>query len=162
VAPPSLLQPAGPTFPAGVKIAFIDLQRVAQDSAAGKAASLQLKRLQDVKLLDIQAKDQAVKALQEKQASSSVLAPAAAAQLQKDLDRARMELQYAQQVAQKEVDDLQRELMASFSDKVTPVVEAIRAERGLWAVWAVDETLVAAMPGLDISDEIVKRLDAQK
>jgi Skp family chaperone for outer membrane proteins len=159
---PSLLQPAGPTFPSSVKIAFVDLQRVAQDSAAGKAASLQLKKLQDVKLLEIQAKDQALKTLQDRQAGASVLTPSAAAQLQKDLDRARMELQYTQQVAQKEVDDLQRDLMTAFSQKVTPVVEAIRAEKGLWAIWTIDETLVAAMPGLDISAEVVKRLDAQK
>jgi hypothetical protein len=29
-------------------------------------------------------------------------------------------------------------------------------------VWTIDETLVAVMPGLDISAEVVKRLDAQK
>jgi Skp family chaperone for outer membrane proteins len=159
---PSILRPAAPTFPPDVKLGFINLQTIAQESTSGKVASVQLKRLQDLKLTEIQAKTQAVKALQDKQSSSTILSATAAAQLQKDLERAQMDLQYAQQMAQKEVDDLQRDLMSAFSEKVTPVVEQVRAERGLWAIWTIDESLAALMPGLDLSLEVVKRLDAQK
>jgi Skp family chaperone for outer membrane proteins len=160
--PPAILQRAVPTFPASVKIGFINLQTIAQESAAGKDAALQLRKLQDVKLLDIQARNQAIKALQDRQAASTVLSAAAAAQLQKDLDRAQMDLQYTQQMAQKEVEDLQRDLMSAFSDKVAPIVEQVRAEKELWAVWTVDDRLAAIMPSLDLSLEVVKRLDAQK
>lgn len=160
---PSLLQPqAAVPFPAGAKFGFINLQTIAQESAAGKAASLQLKKLQDVKLLDVQAKSQALKVLQDKQNAAAVLTASAAAQVQKDIERAQMELQYAQQTAQKELDDLQHDLMTAFSDKVAPVVEQVRAEKGLYAIWAIDDGLVALMPGLDISMDVVKRLDAQK
>lgn len=161
--PPSLLQPQVATpFPAGVKIGFINLQTVAQESTAGKAASLQLTKLQDVKLLEIQARNQALKMLQDKQNASAVLSASVSAQIRKDIDRAQMDLQYAQQTAQKEVDDLQRDLMTAFSDKVIPVVEQVRAEKGLWAVWTIDDSLIAVLPGLDLSMEVVKRLDAQK
>jgi Skp family chaperone for outer membrane proteins len=159
---PSILRPAAPTFPPDVKLGFINLQTIAQESTSGKVASVQLKRLQDLKLTEIQAKTQAVKALQDKQSSSTILSATAATQLQKDLERAQMDLQYAQQMAQKEVDDLQRDLMSAFSEKVTPVVEQVRAEKGLWAIWAIDDSLAALMPGLDLSLEVVKRLDAQK
>ena len=81
---------------------------------------------------------------------------------QKDIDRAQMDLQYVQQTAQKELDDLQRDLMTAFQSKVLPAVEEVRAERGLWAVWAIDEGLLAMMPGLDVSAEVVKKLDARK
>ena len=165
-APPvptqTILQKSAPTFPSTAKIAFINLQTIAQESIAGKAAASQLKKFQDTKLLEIQSKSQAVKALQDKQTGSTVLTAPAAAQVQKDLDRAQMDLQYAQQAAQKEFDDLQRELMTAFSDRVAPVVEQVRAERELWAVWAIDESLAALMPGLDVSLEVVRRLDALK
>ena len=52
--------------------------------------------------------------------------------------------------------------MADFSSKVRPVVEGIRAEKQLWAVFLMNETLVAMMPGLDVSGEVIKRLDAKK
>jgi Skp family chaperone for outer membrane proteins len=159
---PSILQKPAPTFPASVKIGLVNLQTIAQESVAGKAASLQIKKLQDVKLLDIQAKTQMVKSLQDKQVASAVLTASAAAQLQKDLDRAQMDLQYTQQIAQKEVDDLQRDLMSAFSEKVGPIVEQVRAEKELWAVWAMDDSLAAFMPGTDLSAEVIKRLDAQK
>ena len=115
-----------------------------------------------MKLLEVQAKTQALKVLQDKQNAAAVLSASAAAQVQKDVERAQMELQYAQQTAQKEMDDLQHDLMAAFSEKVTPVVEQVRAEKGLWAVWAIDDNLVALMPSLDISMDVVKRLDALK
>jgi Skp family chaperone for outer membrane proteins len=162
-ATPSLLQMQAPApFPAGVKFGFINLQTIAQESAAGKAASLQLKKLQDVKLLEVQAKAQLLKTLQDKQNAAAVMTASAAAQVQKDIERAQMELQYTQQTAQKEVEDLQTDLMNAFSTKVIPIVEQVRAEKGLWAVWSVDESLVAVMPGLDISMDVVKRLDALK
>jgi Skp family chaperone for outer membrane proteins len=159
---PSILRPAAPAFPPDVKLGFINFQTIAQESVAGKAATLQLKKLQDLKLAEIQTKTQALKVLQDKQSSSAVLSPAAAAQLQKDFDRAQMDLQYAQQMAQKEVDDLQHDLMSAFSAKVTPAVEQVRAEKGLWAIWAIDDSLAALMPGLDLSLDVVKRLDAQQ
>jgi len=52
--------------------------------------------------------------------------------------------------------------MNEFSVKVQPVVENIRTERQLWAVFVMNENLVAMMPGLDVSGEVVRRLDAKK
>jgi Skp family chaperone for outer membrane proteins len=162
-APPLASGPAaGAVFPAAVKIAFVDLQRIANESSAGKAVGAQLKAVQDAASVRIQAKLQIVKTLQDRQATASVLTPQAATQIQKDLDRAQLDLQYTQQVAQKDVEDAQRDLMGALSDKVMPIVEQVRAEKGLWAVWALDETLVSMMPGLDISADVVARLDTVK
>ena len=58
--------------------------------------------------------------------------------------------------------NLNDELMADFSNRVRPVVEGIRSERQLWAVFLMDENLVAMMPGLDVSAEVIKWLDAKK
>jgi hypothetical protein len=52
--------------------------------------------------------------------------------------------------------------MNEFSLKVQPVVEGIRAEKQLWAVFVMNENLAAMMPGLDVSGEVVRRLDGKK
>ena len=56
------------------------------------------------------------------------------------------------------------QLMAEFTDKVIPIAEEIRKERGLWMVYAVgqDSNVIALHEGLDLSLEIVKRLDGGK
>jgi Skp family chaperone for outer membrane proteins len=160
---PSLFTPQ-PTmpFPEGAKIGYIDFQLIAQTSAAGKAASLRLKSLHDIKFAEIEVKGQALKALQSQQSAAAGMTASAAAKLQKDIERGQMDIQYAQQLAQKEIDDLNEELMNEFSTKLKPVVEQVRAEKGLWAVLVVNESVAAMMPGLDLSMEVVKRLDAGK
>src|SRR5262245_162797 len=150
-------------FPDGARIAFIRIQLIAQESAIGKAASEQINKLRGVRLAELDSKAKALKTLQDKQtASSGVLNKAAAEKLQQEIDRAGMEVQYAKQTAERELTSLNEELMADFSGKVRPVVEGIRSERQLWAVFLMDENVVAVMPGLDVSAEVIKRLDARK
>jgi Skp family chaperone for outer membrane proteins len=162
--PPQLFaQPPNTPFPDGARIAFINIQLIAQESAVGKAASEQINKLRGVKLADLDSKTKALKTLQGKQtASIGVLNKAAAERLQQEIDRAEMEVQYSKQTAERELTNLTDELMADFSNKVRPVVEGIRAERQLWAVFLMDENLVAMMPGLDVSAEVIKRLDVKK
>jgi hypothetical protein len=94
-------------------------------------------------------------------ASATIPNKTAAEKLQQEIDRAQMEVQYAKQTAERELGNLNDELMTDFSNKVRPVVEGIRAEKQLWAVFLINEHLVAMMPGLDLTTE-VKRLDAKK
>ena len=62
---PQLFSPKSVTpFPEGLKVGFIDFQVVAQESASGKAATLQLKALQNIKFAEIEKKDKALQALQ--------------------------------------------------------------------------------------------------
>ena len=156
-------QPPNTPFPDGARIAFINIQLIAQESVIGKAASEQINKLRGVKLAELDSKAKALKTLQDKQtASSGVLNKVAAEKLQQEIDRAAMEIQYSKQTAERELTNLNDELMADFSNRVRPVVEGIRSERQLWAVFLMDENLVAMMPGLDVSAEVIKRLDAKK
>ena len=114
-------------------------------------------------LLSSEAKGQALKALQDKQSSSTgILTRAAGEKLQQETDRAALEIQYAKLSADRELSTLNDDLVNKFSLKVQPVVESIRAERQLWAVFLMNENLAAMMPGLDVSSEVVRRLDAKK
>lgn len=150
-------------LPEGAKFAFVDLQRVADESVAGKAAIAQVKILTDKKSAEIQSLQTQLAALQQKrQTSASVLTPQAVSQMDKDMERLNTDIQYKQQVAQKELEDLQNELMGEFVQKVAPVVEAFAKEKGLLAVLdARSGAGFYAVPGMDISADIVKLLDAK-
>ena len=149
-------------LPEGSKFAFVDLQRIADESVAGKAAIAQLKILADKKSAEIQSLQTQLGALQQKrQTSSSVMTTQAISQTDKDIERLNLDIQYKQQSAQKEVEDLQNDLMGEFVQKVAPVVEAFAKEKGLLAVLdARSGAGFYAAPGMDISADIVKRLDA--
>jgi hypothetical protein len=53
------------------------------------------------------------------------------------------------------------QLQADFQEKLNPVLESIRAEKGLLMIFSIrDSGVVAAEAGLDLSSEVVKRFDA--
>ncbi len=160
-APAPAPKPPAP-FPEGAKFGFVDIQAVASNSAEGKAATAKLDELRKKKNTELLAKSNALKAMQDKlQAGGSVLNDAARSQLEKDIEKAQRDMQFAQQDAQTEVQDMTNQLQGDFQDKLNPVIEQVRADKGLLIIFSVrDSGIVAAEPGLDLSAEIIKRFDA--
>jgi outer membrane protein len=160
-APPP--QPPAP-FPQGAKIAFVNFQTIAQASTAGKEASKKLADLNTKKVSEINDKQKQLQAMQSKlKDGAAVLSESARAQLEKDIDKGQRDIQFAQQNAQAEMQELQNDLQSDFQQKLFPVIKAVAEEKGLHAVFSIGDSGVAYYdPGLDISDEVVKRLDAAK
>ena len=157
--------PAQAAFPADARIGFVNLQAVVQNSQLGRAGQERLKALTDKKSLEIGEKNKELQTLQQEiQSGQNVLAAAVLAQKSADLDRKNRELQFLQEQAQVDVDALQTELLDQFGAKVLPIVEQIRTERNLWAVFTTGDGsgLAAINPDLEISAEVVRRLDAAK
>lgn len=166
-APPAAAQPAAPKqpplpFPADAKIAFIDVNQVAGASAAGKEASKKLTALREKKLAEVNDKNKQLQALTTKRdTGGAVLNDAARAALEKDIDRLQRDIQFTQQNADAEMQDLTNELQAEFQKRLIPVIEEVAKEKGLHAVFSVADSGVAYVhAGLNISDEVIKRLDA--
>lgn len=162
--PPAAAAPAPrppAPFPEGAKFAFIDIQAIASNSTEGKAATAKLDELRKKKNAELLAKSNALKAMQDKQQSGgSVLSDAARTQLDKDIEKAQRDMQFAQQDAQTEVQDLTNQLQADFQEKLNPVIEQLRVEKGLLMIFSIrDAGVVAAEPGLDLSNELIKRFD---
>lgn len=160
-APAPAPQPPRP-FPEGSKFAFVDIQVIASNSAEGKAATAKLDELRKKKNTELQSKATALKSMQDKLAAGgTVLSDSSRAQLQKDIEKAQRDLEYAQQDAQTEVQDLQNQLQEEFQTKLNPILEQIRADKGLLMIFSSrDAGIVAADLGLDLSDEVIKRFDA--
>ncbi len=162
--PPALTQPpAAPRpFPEGAKIAYVDLQRIAQNSAEGKAAATKIQALQKQKLGEIQEKNKQVEDLRKKlEQGGTVLSDVARGQIEKDIDRTSRELQFMQQSAQAEAEQLERELNSEFQRKLNPILEQVGKEKGLHMLFSIrDNGAVWADTGLDLSEEVIKRFDA--
>jgi Skp family chaperone for outer membrane proteins len=159
-AQPPALKPPAP-FPQDSKIAFVDINAVAANSAAGKEASNKLKALQDKKLAEINDKNKQLQAAQQKLSTGgSVLNDTARDQLQKDVDRMQRDIQFTQQNAQAEYNELQEDLRNDFQKKLMPIIDALATEKGLYAIFSVgDAGAMYVHPGPDLTAEVVKRLD---
>jgi Skp family chaperone for outer membrane proteins len=164
--PPAVPAPAPQpvAFPAGAKIGFVNFPRVVEQSAHGKTGMKELEDLTTRKNAEIAAKNKEIAALQEKiKAQQSVAKPEVLSNMAKELDRHNFELQYMQKEAQGDLEELRERLLDTFQKKVLPIVEDIRKERDLWAVFSTADSGPAAIhPGIDLTAEVIKRLDAVK
>jgi Skp family chaperone for outer membrane proteins len=167
--PPAAQQPEAPPpapapFPEGATVAFVDVQFIATNSESGRVARERLEALNTKLMGEIQDKFKALEANRTKlQQGGSVMSPQAISQLQKEIEKLERDLQFAQQDAQREMGELEQDLLEEFQNQLNPIVEAIRQEKGLLMIFsALDAGLAAAHPGLNLSAEVVKRLDAAK
>lgn len=150
-------------FPADAKIAYIDLQVVVRDSKLGKAGQEAMKVLNDNLAAQLAKKNKEIQTLQEKiKGQQNVVSDTVMNGMVKELDRLQREAQFIQQDAQVQIDQKNAELLQDFQQKVLPIVEEMRKEKGLWIIFALGENsnIAAAHAGLDLSQDIVKRLDA--
>jgi outer membrane protein len=166
VTPPAQTAPAQPPapFPAGAKTAFINPQRIFQESADGKAALTRINTLIQKKQTEGQEKQKALQANQQKlQNSGSVMNDAARSQLEKEIERQQVEVQRFQQDAQAEINELQNEVQQDFIKKVSPVIEAVAKEKGVQMVFDLQNAGLAWWdPGLDLTNDVIKKMDSGK
>jgi Skp family chaperone for outer membrane proteins len=162
-APTPAPQPPAP-FPQGAKVGFVNLQAIAANSTDGKAAAAKVNALAQKKQSEAAEKAKALQANQQKlETSGSVMSDAARQQLQKEIDRQTVEGQRFEQDAQAELNELQQQLQQEFQAKLMPVLEALSKEKGLQVLFsAADSGVIWAEPGIDLTLEAVKRLDAAK
>ena len=161
---PAAPAPQPAAFPADAKIGFVNFPVVVEQSQHGKTGMKELEDLSNKKNAEIGAKNKEIAALQEKiKAQQSVAKPETLNAMAKELDKLSFEVQYMQKQAQADIDELRERLLDTFQKKVLPIVEAIRNERNLWVVFSTADSGPAAIhPGLDLTAEVIKRLDAVK
>jgi outer membrane protein len=153
-------QPPAP-FPAGAKIAFFNPQAVFQASSDGKAAVGRVNALIQKKQKEAEDKAKLLQGNQQKlQTSGSVMNEAARSQLEKEIEKQTKDAERFQQDAQAEVQELQQEVQGEFVKKLQPIIEQLANEKGLHLLFnAGDAGLAWAAPGLDLTSEVIKKLD---
>ena len=131
--PPAAAPVAPPTvpLPPGAKIAFVNIQYIVANSAEGKGANAKVNAL-----------------IQKKQGEI-----AAAQKNPQDAQR-------IQQEAQTEVQKLQNDLQNDFQKKLMPILTLMAQEKHLSMLMSAEAGVIWAEPGLDMTAEAMKRLDA--
>jgi len=160
--------PAPLPFPADSKVGFVNMQTIVAESKLGKAGQDEMKTLHDKNTAALKVKNDAIVALQQKiQSQTGVVADAVLQQMGRQLEALQREFTVAQQNAQADEQNKNDDLLTVFQEKVLPLIDALRVEKNLWVIFAVQTgdgglAVASANSGLDLSLEIVKRLDAAK
>ena len=172
IAVPPAAQAAAPPavapMPAGARIGFVNLQVVFTESAAGKQGQDRWRVLNEKLFSGLAARNKEIQGLTEKiQSQRSLVGDAVLKQWNQDLARLQREAQFAQQEAQVQSDQAQQDVLADFEKLILPVINALRVEKKLDAILAVQNeggglSLLSIDPGLDLSAEVIKRLNVAK
>ena len=153
--------PAPVPFPADAKVGFVDMQYVISQSKLGKAGMDKIQALSTKQNTERTARSTEIQKLQQElQTGASVLTQQVLNEKQADLERRTREAQFLAQQHQVDLENLNKQLLDDFQEKVLPIIEQIRAERNLWLIFTADTPIAAGHPGLNLSDEVIKRLDA--
>ena len=167
---PPAIRPAATLvpLPVGAKIAFVNLQIVFNESDIGKQGQEQVRLFNQKLFAGLSARDKDIQGLSEKiKTQQNIVADAMIGAWNQDLARLQREAQFARQEAQIQSESLQQQVLADFSKKIQPVIEAVRVEKNLHAIVGIQGepgglTLLSIEPGMDLSAEIVRRLNATK
>ncbi len=84
-------------------------------------------------------------------------------QLERAHQRARVSFERLQQDANADVLGLERQVAAEFQKMIAPVLDSLARERGVKLLLDSEATVILwVAPVVDLSDEVVKRIDAPK
>jgi len=163
-AQPAAAAPAAPQrpFPDGAKYGFVVVQRIASESKEGLAATQKIDALRQQKLNELNEKNKAIQAAQQKlDQGGSVLNDAARAQLTSDIDRQQRDLQRLSEDAQQDVNNLQQQLQVEFERRLLPVFAKVAQDKKIEMLFSsMDSGLLWADPALDLTTEVIRQLDA--
>ncbi len=161
--PPQTAPLSPRAFPEGSKIAFFDAQRILSESTLGKASMAKVSTLRAQKLAELTAKNKELETAQQTLAAGSLLSQDASVAAQKSVDRIQVDIQRAQQDAEAALQELQQQLNVEFDRALAPIVAQAALDKGVHILLRLDSGAIAwADPALDLTGDIVKRLDTAK
>ena len=145
-----------------VRIGAVSMAYVARSSKAGQSALAEIDKFVKQKESEAAVKSAELEKQQLALQKSSIgLSARAVGDLQKAFDKSRVEFERFRQDAQAEIERMQSTFDAEFRVKLAPVIDAVSKEKGLHFVFGLEQaSIVWWSPAVDISEEVVKRLDA--
>lgn len=162
----ALIAVASPVFGQDIdtpKFAAVNVAYVARTSAFGKTALARIEAEARKREVEVSAKSLEIQK-QQTELQGLGLTDRSRADLQRAFDRARVDFDRLREDAQRELQGMQAQFESDFRVKLGPVVDEIAKEKGYHFVFNIDDNPLIAWfaPAADISDEVVKRLDARR
>jgi outer membrane protein len=148
------------TAAADGKIAVIRAAELVQGSPQFKAGQTQMKTEFEKRKSALEAEAKKLQDdVQKFKRESDVMSADARSKAEKDLNTRRIDFEYKQKQFQEDFQKRDRELGETMMTKIREVVYKVAQEKG---VEVVIQDPVYAAPGIDITDEVLKRLQASK
>jgi outer membrane protein len=143
------------------KIGVIDVERILEESAAGKMVIEELKKLQEEKRAALLTKKEALDQLRQRYTESRLtLAEDKLAEMEKQLEDMAIDMQRAQDDAQREMQKSQTEAFGQIETRVMPIIEQVGQELGFTLIFNKYQSgLLFAADGVDITDVVIQRFD---
>ncbi len=152
-------RPAAPR--AGSSVAYVSVQKLLNESNAAKAAAKQIEELRRARTEDVSARKKALDQTKLAIANSGgFFSRSRLVELRKVEQRQEAELRQATEEAQKAIVDLQRTLQEELRQELSRVLDQMARERPFEFVLNADTALVWARNGNDLTDEVLRRLNA--
>jgi outer membrane protein len=158
---------AAPARPAampsgGLKVAVINTEQILLESVAGKKAVADLKKVQDQKEAELNAKQEEIKALQAKIDSGRLsLAQDKLADLEKQLEDKVINARRLQDDANRDLNKRKDDVLGGIDQRVMPVINQLGKEMGFTLIFRKFESgLIYADEAIDITPLVIQRLDA--
>lgn len=145
------------------KIGVLHVYTAISQCAEGKQALGDFEKKATAKKEELERKNNEIQELQKQlQSQSRTLNDDSRAALVKSIDSKTTELQRATDDAQKEFGQLQNEILGRIGNKIGPLVQQYAKENNFTLI--VDSSnqnsqLIYADPGIDITEDIIKRVD---
>ena len=145
--------------PAATKLAIFDAGRISEETAEGKRVASQLNALQEKKRNELSAKEKAVQDLQQQLTAQALsLSAEKRSQMEKELQRAGLELNQAREAARSELQMEVQEAQNRFQEQLLSVVEQFGRDEGFDLI--LEKSLVAyANKSIDVTTAIVDRFN---
>ena len=160
-AVPAAAQSAGePAFPTA-RIAFVDLDRAAVESALGKALRSRLEAFEQARAVEADGRNAALRAEERKlRESGAALTGAARRDLNRKISTFRIDLQRFVEDAQADYASLQQEAEREFELRLAPAIQQVAEQNALGFVFLRPSAgLLWAAAAFDVTDAVIRELD---
>lgn len=143
-------------------VGFMNLELIIAESTMGKQAGAQFKKERDERQVNLEALYENVKRLKSYiETRASLLNDTELAAKQEEFNKAVADFQKARNDSEAEFKSKNGALIKSILEKIEPILKKVAEERGFLMV-VKDPTVIGYIhPSMDISSEVMKRLDAQ-
>ncbi len=143
-----------------VKVGVFDADRVMAESQPGQQALALFNQLRDQRVAELQVQQDQINALQQ-QAISVPPGGLDAVRLQREVENSMLRLERLQQDVQQELGLRQNELTSEITQMIGDIIDVMGEEEGFTLIFnAVQSGLVYLDPTLDVTDEIIQRVNA--
>ncbi len=149
-----------------LKIGVLNVFRVIAECAEGKQANEEYERKFQAKRDELARQQKELQDLQQQlQSQSRTLNDESRAALSRSIDAKTTDLKRSQEDAEKEFNDLRREIFNRIGNKLAPVVQQYAKEYSF--TFILDSSnqanqIVYSDPAIDVTDDIIKRFDASQ